>query len=120
MTSYITQPVRFANIFRRAMKRTSGRLLPADCEYSATTHRLGTTQRRDGSIASIAAMLFLGIVAFAAAAQNIVTVAGGGIGDRGMATSAMLNFPSSIAFDSLGNLYVADTKLVQYWPQNPR
>ena len=109
MTSYITQPVRFANIFRRAMKRTSGRLLPADCEYSATTHRLGTTQRRDGSIASIAAMLFLGVVAFAASAQNIVTVAGGGIGDRGMASSAMLNLPTGIAFDSAGNLYIADT-----------
>lgn len=43
----------------------------------------------------------------------ITTVAGTGVadfgGDAGPATAALLNHPSGIAFDSLGNLYVADT-----------
>jgi hypothetical protein len=42
----------------------------------------------------------------------ITTVAGNGIvgfsGDGGLATAAQLNFPGDIAFDSLGNLYIAD------------
>lgn len=42
----------------------------------------------------------------------ISTVAGNGVsgfgGDGGMATSARLNFPRHIAFDSTGNLYIAD------------
>lgn len=41
----------------------------------------------------------------------ITTVAGGGkagLGDGGPATSATLNFPSSVAVDLAGNLYIAD------------
>jgi sugar lactone lactonase YvrE len=43
----------------------------------------------------------------------ITTVAGNGIegysGDNGLATSASLNWPFGITFDSLGNIYIADT-----------
>jgi len=40
--------------------------------------------------------------------QQITTVAGGYIGDGKAATSAALNTPQAVAFDKLGNLYVAD------------
>src|ERR1700744_1730390 len=47
-------------------------------------------------------------------AQIITTVAGNGTtgysGDGGQATLAELNHPSGIAFDAIGNIYVAD-----YW-----
>lgn len=46
-------------------------------------------------------------------ASNIYTIAGTGIssfsGDGGPATSAQLQSPNGIAFDSAGNLYIADT-----------
>ncbi len=45
---------------------------------------------------------------------NITTIAGiagqiGAIGDNGLATSAELSFPSAVALDSSGNLFIADT-----------
>ncbi|HXG58889.1 MAG TPA: hypothetical protein VNL91_07690 [Thermoanaerobaculia bacterium] len=46
----------------------------------------------------------------AAGTQIITTLAGGGsIGDGGPATSAQLLIPEGIAFDSAGNLYIADS-----------
>jgi sugar lactone lactonase YvrE len=41
--------------------------------------------------------------------QTITTVAGGFIGDGKPATSAAFNLPTNLAFDSGGDLYVADT-----------
>ena len=42
---------------------------------------------------------------------NIVTVVGGGTdtGDGGLAVAAHLDVPSGVAFDSIGNMYVAET-----------
>ena len=42
---------------------------------------------------------------------RIHTVAGGNIGDNGSATEALLNFPSGMAVDGSGNLYIADTQI---------
>jgi uncharacterized protein (TIGR03437 family) len=49
-----------------------------------------------------------------AQSYTITTVAGGaplisGIGDNGQATNAFLNGPGSVALDSAGNIYIADT-----------
>ncbi len=40
--------------------------------------------------------------------RTITTVAGGGAGDGGPATSAALFLPASVALDGAGNLYIAD------------
>src|ERR1035437_2783519 len=38
----------------------------------------------------------------------ITTVAGGGVGDGGLATNATLSNPSGIAVDGIGDLFIAD------------
>ena len=43
-----------------------------------------------------------------AAPGDITTVAGGGVGDGGLATEASLSFPSSVSMDGSGNLYIAE------------
>jgi sugar lactone lactonase YvrE len=48
------------------------------------------------------------VLAVPALSQTINTVAGGGAGDGGPATSANLNDPASLALDASGNLYIAD------------
>ena len=45
----------------------------------------------------------------AGATGDIITVAGGGVGDGGMAADARLNIPVGVSMDGLGNLYIADT-----------
>ncbi len=48
-------------------------------------------------------------MATALAPGDIITYAGGGVGDGGPATSANLYNPNGVAVDSSGNLYIADT-----------
>ena len=48
-------------------------------------------------------------VSATAAPGDIITVAGGGVGDGGLATSAFIQEPSSISMDASGNIYIADS-----------
>jgi sugar lactone lactonase YvrE len=52
-----------------------------------------------------------GVISTVAGTGAIINGIGQGTygGDGGLATSAMLNFPDSVAVDSAGNLYIADT-----------
>jgi len=80
-------------------------------------NQCGTSQGRFGWTATLASlhMALLLVVAFACpvSAQIIETVAGGGIGDGGPATAAMVNLPSGVAVDSSGNLYFADAQRIR-------
>jgi uncharacterized repeat protein (TIGR03803 family) len=49
--------------------------------------------------------IFVGIASYA---QNISTIAGGGIGDGGSAITASLSDPANVAIDASGNIYLAD------------
>src|SRR5947209_5509460 len=68
------------------------------------------------SLSKDTAKLFLSIITFCAfssvIAQTIITVAGNGVagfsGDGGLATSAQLDLAFGVAFDSQGNMYIAD------------
>lgn len=53
-------------------------------------------------------LVFVGLVSPSLPAQIITTIAGGTNGDGGLATSASLNFPASVAFDATGNLYIGE------------
>src|SRR4051812_41800205 len=66
------------------------------------------------ALASIFAGLFLAGACFAQAPKfTISTAAGIGLsgftGDGGPANAANLKFPAGLAFDSTGNMYIADT-----------
>ncbi len=50
-----------------------------------------------------------GIISTVAGTGGGGTLEGGFSGDGGPATSALLNFPSSVAFDASGNLFIADS-----------
>ena len=65
------------------------------------TLALGSTGHIDGTA----------VVLLPPETYNIVTVVGGGpdTGDGGLAVAAHLDVPSGVAFDSIGNLYVAET-----------
>jgi hypothetical protein len=65
------------------------------------TLALGSTGHIDGTA----------VVLLPPETYNIVTVVGGGTdtGDGGLAVAAHLDVPSGVAFDSIGNMYVAET-----------
>jgi hypothetical protein len=43
-----------------------------------------------------------------AAPGDIITIAGGSIGDGGLATNTFVNWPMNVAVDSSGNMYIVD------------
>jgi trimeric autotransporter adhesin len=53
-------------------------------------------------------LLFLPAIARAVNLGDIVTVAGGGVGDNSIASSACVYRPTGVTVDSRGNLYIAD------------
>ena len=55
------------------------------------------------------AVTALTAAALLAAVGDITTIAGGFIGEGGLATSARLNSPFGVAGDASGNLFIADT-----------
>lgn len=57
---------------------------------------------------SLAFAFALACASVQADAQIIRTYAGGGVGDGGAATGAMLSVPEGVAVDTSGNLYIAD------------
>jgi hypothetical protein len=67
----------------------------------------------DGSGNVFIADAFNEVREVSAASGNIVSVAGNGTagysGDKGLATSAELNFPSAVFLDHSGNIFIADT-----------
>jgi hypothetical protein len=65
---------------------------------------------RAGVVASILAIVALAVLPSTARAAtgDISTVAGGGVGDGGLAISASLNTPGDVAVDAMGNLFIAD------------
>ena len=54
------------------------------------------------------ALLFLPTIVRAVNLGDIVTLAGGGVGDNSIATSACVYRPTGVTVDSRGNLYIAD------------
>jgi hypothetical protein len=72
-------------------------------------------------LAALALTALLGSLTLPTAAENakpgtIVTVAGTGApsysGDGGPAAQAQLNWPSGLAFDAAGNLFIADLPMI--------
>ena len=59
---------------------------------------------------SLLILLLLSSVASPVSAQIIQTVAGGSVGDGGLATVATMDHPVSVAIDSSDRLYIADTR----------
>ena len=77
--------------------------------YSGLTNSMVIRTSTIGLIAVVVASAFL-LVAMPTHAQtgDIVTVAGGGVGDGGRPTLAALTSPDGVAIDSHGDVYVAD------------
>ncbi|MGE0358418.1 MAG: FG-GAP-like repeat-containing protein [Burkholderiales bacterium] len=73
---------------------------------TVTPIRLGGAALREMAIVLLAIACATG--AGVAKAQRITTVAGSEIGDGGAATAASLAFPTGVATDAAGNLYIAD------------
>ncbi len=59
-------------------------------------------------LSPLAALLFVSAIG-TASGQSIFTVAGGGTDDGRPANAVGLQFPSAVALDRLGNLYIADS-----------
>lgn len=87
----------------------------------ARTRQLAVAKRdvsrlRCGRIAlraSLLILLWLRVSAAPVCAQVIDTVAGGGVGDGGPATAALISRPISTALDASGNLYFVESQRVR-------
>ena len=113
MTSFITQVahIGYTFLFEKQNNLTFRSLACHECIKSATQRR-GRYLERFRLISSLTSLLtlllWLGTAITPVNAQIIDTVAGGGIGDGGLATAATMYSPVGVAVDSSGNLYIAD------------
>ncbi|MCM2357034.1 MAG: Ig-like domain repeat protein [Geobacteraceae bacterium] len=58
-------------------------------------------------------LLFLPTLVYAVNLGDIVTIAGGGVGDNGIATSQCIKRPTGVTVDSSGNLYIASDNRIR-------
>ncbi len=94
-----------ANVAYRHSPVSAGGCQSANSQWRSNKTRPGWI----APLSSLIILLSLSASVPPAFAQLIETVAGGGVGDGGLATSALLGYSSGMAIDSSGNLYVADT-----------
>ena len=74
---------------------------------------------KDRTVLELSKMAVLAVLSFCSvllpsitswtAQGDIVTIAGGSVGDEGSAKSAITRYPSGVSVDSTGNIYIADS-----------
>ena len=84
----------------------SGNIYIAD----SADHRIRAVNMTAGDITIAGVLIHTGNIATIAGDGNICVGGTTGCGDNGTATQAHLSFPSGVAVDSLGNIYIADTR----------
>lgn len=109
MTEFIAF-LRFSSCLapKRVCKTTRSVSSERQCATRGKVPRLVHRNHLAALASLLTKLVFLGLASLSLHAQVITTIAGGSIGDGASATSAVLNSPQSIAFDSSGNLYIAE------------
>jgi sugar lactone lactonase YvrE len=76
----------------------------------AADHRIRAVNRTSASITIAGVLIAPGNIATIAGTGNICPSTTNPCGDTGPAISAALNFPEGVGVDSLGNIYISDTR----------